>query len=114
MVDNLKNLYPFEKSSSHVKNTLLQQVKTKGANLWQIFPGRARDMLNFTYNENEPIRTVINFVIPDATGKAVIRFRAASNNKQLSIPVNHLRTGIYFITINVGTDVRMNDKLIKK
>ena len=43
-----------------------------------------------------------------------MRFRAASNNKQLHIPVSNLHAGIYFIKINVANEVQMNDKFIKE
>ena len=114
MVDNPKNLYPVEKPSPRAKNTPAQERKTKGVNSWQIFPNPAIEMLNLSYDGNELIRGVINIVILDATGKAVTRFRAASNNKRLHIPVNNLRTGIYFIKINVANDMQMNDKFIKE
>lgn len=71
-------------------------------------------MLNLIYRRNEIIKGVINIIIQDATGKVVIRFRAASNNKQLHLAVSKLHAGIYFIKINVGNDVQMNDKFIKQ
>ena len=72
---------------------------------WQIVPNPVHDMLNLIYRRNEIIKGVINIVIQDATGKAVIRFRAASNNKQLHITVSNLHAGIYFIKINVLNEV---------
>jgi hypothetical protein len=81
---------------------------------WKIVPNPVHDMLNLIYGRNEIIKGVINVVIQDATGKAVIRFRAPSNNKQLHLPVSNLHSGIYFIKINVAIDVQLNDKFIKE
>lgn len=71
-------------------------------------------MLNLIYRRSETIKGVINIVIQDATGKAVIKFRAASNNEQLHIPVSNLHSGIYFIKINVANEMQMNGKFIKQ
>ncbi len=84
------------------------------SNAWQIVPNPVEDMLNLTYRRSDVIRGVINVVIQDASGKIVIRFRAASNNKQLHVPVSNLHAGVYFIKLNVGADVQLNDKFIKQ
>ncbi len=81
---------------------------------WQIFPNPVDDMLNLSYFRNEKIRGVINVIISDITGKIVIRFRQASNNKQLHIPVSNLRAGLYFIKINVLNEIQMNEKFVKQ
>ena len=88
-------------------------VTTKG-NLWQIYPNPVGEMLNLTYRGKDIIKGVINVVIQDAAGKAVVKFRAASRNKQLRIPVNNLHAGFYFIKINVVNEIQMNEKFIKR
>ena len=100
---------PFRK-----RNTTAEEPVSGNSNTWQIVSNPVHDMLNLIYRRNEIIKGVINIVIQDATGKAVIRFRAASNNKQLHIPVSNLHAGIYFIKINVADEVQMNDKFIKE
>jgi len=84
------------------------------SNAWQIAPNPVQDILNLIYKRSAIIKDVITVVIQDATGKIVIRFRAASNNKQLHIPVSKLRAGIYFIKLNIGDEVQLNDKFIKQ
>lgn len=81
---------------------------------WQIFPNPVRDILNLTYKKTERIMGVINVFISDVTGKIVIRFRQASNNKQLRIPVSNLKAGLYFIKIEVLNERQMNEKFIKQ
>ena len=97
---------PFRKSNTTTE-------KPASSNTWQILPNPVHDMLNFVYRRNEIIKGVINIVIQDATGKAVLRFRAASNNNQLHIPVSNLQAGIYFIKISVANKVQFNEKFIK-
>ncbi len=57
---------------------------------------------------------VINVLISDVTGKIVVRFRQASNNKHLHISVSNLKAGLYFIKIDVLNERQMNDKFIKR
>ena len=112
-VKNPKNIQYSERSSNEKIITTEKPVTGKSG-IWQIVPNPVHDMLNLIYRRNEIIKGVINVVIQDATGKAVIRFRAASNNKQLHVPVSNLHAGIYFIKINVISEVQMNDKFVKQ
>ena len=112
-VKNPKNIRYSERSSNEKIITTGKPV-TGNSSIWQIVPNPVHDMLNLIYRRNEIIKGVINVVIQDATGKAVIRFRAASNNKQLHIPVSNLHAGIYFIKINVTNEVQMNDRFVKQ
>jgi hypothetical protein len=113
IVENPKNYYPLETPSAP-KNTRTNGATTANRNVWQIYPNPVGDMLNLVYRGKDIIRGVIKIVIQDATGKAVVRFRAASNNKQLYIPVSNLHAGFYFIKINVINEVQMNEKFIKE
>ncbi len=81
---------------------------------WQIFPNPVHDILNLAYKKSGRIMGVINVFISDVTGKIVIRFRQASNNKQLRIPVSNLKAGLYFIKIDVLNERQMNEKFIKQ
>ena len=113
VVENPKNYYPVEKPSAP-KNTKTKAPTTTNRNIWQIYPNPVGDMLNLVYRGKDMIRGVINIVIQDATGKAVVRFRAASNNKQLHIPVSKLHADFYFIKLNVINEVQMNEKFVKE
>lgn len=114
VVANPITAHSTEKSFRKRNTTIEEPVTSNGGNAWQIVPNPVYDMLNLIYRRNEIIKGVINIIIQDATGKVVIRFRAASNNKQLHLVVSKLHAGIYFIKINVGNDVQMNDKFIKQ
>ena len=97
------------------RNPTIEKTLTgNSSNAWQIVPNPVQDMLNLIYRRSDVIKGVINIAIQDASGKIVLRFRAASNNKQLHIPVSNLHAGVYFIKINVGPDVQLNDKFIKQ
>ncbi len=85
-----------------------------GNTSWQMFPNPVQDILNLGYKRTGRIMGVINVLITDATGKIIIRFRQASNNKQLRIPVSNLKAGLYFIKIDVLNERQLNDKFIKQ
>ncbi len=109
------------KNSSHIKShavfgkapTSSNETTPANGRLWQITPNPVRDMLNIQYTGNQLMKGVINIIVQDGTGKAVIKFRAASNNNQLHIPVSNLRPGIYFIKIAVN-EMLLNDKFVKQ
>ena len=112
---NFKNAinYDARKNSKDNRNSSDEVPVYSHSNSWKIFPNPVRDMLNLVHSGNE-IKGVINVSILDATGKSVIRFRAASNNKQLHIPVSKLHAGIYFIKLNVLNEMQLNEKFIKE
>ena len=113
VVENPKNYSPVEKPAARKKSTI-QELPPTTRNIWQLYPNPVHDMLNLAYNGKNIIRGVINVVIQDGTGKVVVRFRAASGNKQLHIPVSNLHSGFYFIKINVVNEVQMNEKFVKE
>lgn len=82
--------------------------------LWQIAPNPVHDMLNLNYMRKAKLKDVINVIIQDANGKALIKFRAASNNVRLRIPVSKLHAGVYFIKISVGNQQQLNSRFIKE
>lgn len=106
--------YSSKKTQPKRSTSIEEPVRSSNGNAWQIFPNPVYDMLHLIYKSNEKIKGVINIMIQDETGKVVIRFRAASNNKQLYIPVRKLHAGIYFIKVNIGTDIQLNDRFIKQ
>ena len=60
---------------------------------WAIYPNPVNDILHLVYEGNNIIKGVINVIIQDMAGKIFIRFRAASTNRKLEIPVSQLRKG---------------------
>ncbi len=81
---------------------------------WQLYPNPVNDLLSLSYKKSDKAKGVINVIITDVTSKVVVRFRQASNNMQLHIPVSNLRAGLYFIKINVLNETQMNEKFIKQ
>ena len=92
----------------------LNSSRSGGFASWQIYPNTVSDILNISFRRPEKIMGVINVIISDVTGKVVIRFRQASNNKQLHIPVNNLKSGLYFIRIDVLNEHQLNEKFVKQ
>ena len=111
--NNVTN-YNIHKTSKRNRSSSDEAPVYSHGNSWKIFPNPVRDMLNLVYNGNGIIKGVINLTVLDATGKSVIRFRAASTNKQLHIPVSKLHAGIYFVKLNVLNEVQMNEKFLKE
>lgn len=91
-----------------------QNTTGRSNNAWQLYPNPVTDVLNLSFIRSDKPRGVINVIITDATGKVVVRFRQASNNMRLRIPVSNLHAGLYFIKINVLNEMQMNEKFVKQ
>lgn len=83
-------------------------------NAWKFYPNPVKEIINLEYAGKEKLKGVINVTIQDVTGKIVLRFRAASNNNQLHIPVTNLYRGFYFIKLNISGEVQLNTKFYKQ
>ena len=81
---------------------------------WVIYPNPVNEVLTLVFKGNTLIRGVINVVVQDATGKIVLRYRAASIHKTLQIPVSKLRSGIYVVQISILNELMMNQKFVKQ
>ena len=81
---------------------------------WKIFGNPVGDQLHLEYRGKDLIKGVINIFISDATGKSIVKFRAASNNKDLQVPVNTLSAGEYALSIIVSNQVLFTDKFVKQ
>lgn len=112
VVTNPKKDLPVEKKAPPKATT--EAPAATSTNLWLISQNPVRNMLSLVYRGKDLIRGVINIVVQDPTGKVVVRFRAASNNKLLYVPVSNLAAGFYFIRINVANQVQMNEKFLKQ
>lgn len=71
----------------------------------KIFPNPASDVLNIHSKEN-----IAEIIVLDSSGKT-IKMESGSNNQ---IPVQHLSTGIYFITVKYSNGTTNTSKFIKK
>ena len=114
VVANPVTSYSSKKTLAKRNTNYDEPVITYRGNAWQLYPNPVHEMLNLIYQRNDLIKGVINIAIQDASGKVVIRFRAASNNKQLHLDVSKLRAGVYFIKINVENEIQLTDKFIKQ
>jgi len=81
---------------------------------WAIYPNPVNDILHLVYEGNNIIKGVINVIIQDMAGKIFIRFRAASTNRKLEIPVSQLRKGIYLVQISIMNQIVMNQQFVKQ
>jgi hypothetical protein len=119
VVENPKNISTVEnmpegKNLKQGKPLTTRQPAMLGRNVWQLYPNPVGNMLNLSYKGKERLKGVVNIIIQDATGKAIVRYRAASNNKQVHLPVENLHAGLYFIKINVSDEIQLNDKFVKE
>ncbi len=81
---------------------------------WVLFPNPVSDVLTLSYKGSDNIPGVVNVQVIDMTGKVVIKFRSASINKTIQIPVSNLRTGTYIIQLSVMNEMLMNQKFMKQ
>ena len=104
--------YPLVKSNTDQRNAEANTYSGVKARL--IYPNPVQDELNIAYKRTDALRGIIKVMIQDATGKVILQFRQASNNKRLRIPVSNLRRGFYFIKIDVLGEVQMNEKFVQE
>jgi Secretion system C-terminal sorting domain len=81
---------------------------------WVIYPNPVKDILTLSFKGDGYIKGVINVQVQNVTGKTVIKFRAASINRNLQIPVSNLPAGFYVVQVTVMNEVMMNQKFIKE
>lgn len=81
---------------------------------WEIYPNPVDNILHLVYEGNTIIKGVINVTVQDVTGKIVIRFRAASTNRKLEIPVSQLRRGTYTVQLLVMNETVLNRQFVKQ
>lgn len=81
---------------------------------WVLYPNPVHEVLSLSFKGDGFIKGVINVAVQNASGKTVIKFRAASINRNLQIPVNNLPAGFYVVQVTVENEVMMNEKFIKE
>jgi len=81
---------------------------------WVLYPNPVHEVLSLSFKGDGFIKGVINVAVQNAAGKTVIKFRAASINRNLQIPVNNLPAGFYVVQVTVENEVMMNEKFIKE
>lgn len=80
---------------------------------WTIYPNPANDILHLVCEGSNVVKGVISVTVQDLTGKIVIRFRAASTNRSLEIPVSKLRKGAYVVQISIMNQTVLSQQFIK-
>ncbi|MEP6615845.1 MAG: T9SS type A sorting domain-containing protein [Ginsengibacter sp.] len=81
---------------------------------WVLYPNPVNDILMISFKGSGSIRGVINVFVQNSDGKTVIKFRSASVNRVLQIPVGNLPPGFYVAQISVENVMMMNQKFIKE
>jgi len=81
---------------------------------WAVYPNPVSDVLNLACKGTERVKGIINVEVTDMTGKPVKKFRAASTNRSLQIPVENLRKGIYAVVVTIENQVVLSDKFMKQ
>jgi hypothetical protein len=84
-----------------------------GSSSWQMSDESASDQIYLNYVGHNPLRGVINVNIFDNAGKDLIKFRASSKSRQLSIPINQLLDGYYILRISVNDEIQFNKRFKK-
>lgn len=80
---------------------------------WVIYPVPVKDVLTLEYRGTERIRSVINVLLMQASGRIVSRLRCSSLNKKITIPVDNLGRGIYDVRIIVQGNIVWNQRFVK-
>lgn len=101
------------KSVIAYSNMVVVNTET-GKGLWVIYPNPVNDVLTLSFKGNGTIKGVINIVVYDVSGKAVIKFRSASIYRTIQIPVTKLQNGYYVVQINVMNELLMKQRFIKQ
>lgn len=87
----------------------------ENASAWAIYPNPVNDVLTLNYKGSEPIKGVINIQITDMTGKTVVKFRAASTNRSIQIPLNsNLKSGMYAVQMIIENEMVFSSKFLKQ
>ncbi|MEO6328915.1 MAG: T9SS type A sorting domain-containing protein [Ginsengibacter sp.] len=96
-----------------VSNTVTISTEAE-QNTWVIYPNPVNNILHLSCQGSNIINGVINVTVQDITGKIVIRFRAASINRKLEIPVSQLLRGMYIVQISITNEIVMTQKFLKQ
>jgi hypothetical protein len=81
---------------------------------WAIYPNPVSDVLNLACKGNERVKGVINVTVTDMTGKPVKKFRGASTNRAVQIPVENLKRGVYVAVVTIEERVVMSERFVKE
>jgi len=85
----------------------------QGNNNWVMYPVPVTTMLNLQYKGYDVITGVVNVFIQNMNGRIITRYRGASINKTIQIPVDNLGKGIYDVRIVIGDNVVWNQRFVK-
>ena len=115
---NGKYFYRLKIVDANNKTIALSNIVSVSGNaiksVWTIYPNPVNGVLNLVCQGNDIITGVINVAVQDMTGKIVTRFRAASTNRRLEIPVSQLRKGIYVVQVIIMNELVMKEKFVKQ
>lgn len=100
--------------AADTKNTSTTNSSNVMSNNWNIFRTSESDFLFITYRGSTEILGVMNVLISDAKGKTRVRFRQASNNPHLKIPIANLQKGPYRLQLTILNEKHLDQQFIKR
>lgn len=83
-------------------------------NKWVIYPNPVHDLLTITFTGTTKLQGCINVAVIDMSGKIMIRYRCASMNKTIQVPVDYIVRGIYIVQVSISNQVLMNQRFIRQ
>lgn len=99
-----------ENRRSETRMPAKKEVAANSGRAWNYAASAQKDFLYVTYRGAEKIKGVINAIISDTRGKVRIRFRQASNNPVLKIPISNLQKGNYSLQLVILDQVKMMEQ----
>lgn len=81
-------------------NLLNKEIKSNSLN---IYPNPAKEILQIRISD-KTLKNV-NIIITDIIGKIIIDEPVLTDTNEFSLPVSALRTGVYFLTIQTGSEI---------
>ena len=99
---------------SEKKSATVNIAKSSSAN-WNITRTVESDFLLINYQGGAEIQGVMNVLISDEAGKIKVRFRQASNNPHLKIPIANLRKGaVYRLQLVILNEQHLDQQFVKR
>ena len=113
-VSQLLNNKPIITTETRKKNNTSIDATEPDEKKWVIYPNPVHDILTLSFNGLHPLQGAINITIQDMSGKIVTRYRGASTNKVIQVPVDYLARGTYLLQLIVSNEVIVNQRFIKQ
>ncbi len=104
----------YNSGATNATKTSSANASKVSSNNWNIFRTAESDFLFITYQGSTGIQGVMNVLISDARGKIRVRFRQASNNPHLKIPIPNLQKGLYRLQLTILNEEHLDQQFMKR